>query len=387
MLINFWSVSFLLGSAQAGFLALALLLYRKRQACRANIYLGFFLLVFSLDLLDGLLFELGYYAKYPELIALFTPGVFLYGPLIYFYVSYLVNKQYLSLIPHLVPAGIIILILLPFYLLEPQLKLGIAEHGLTSDLPLLIIICISLTLISSIIHPAIYLLLSIKLLSKHSKNIEENFSYKEKINLNWLRIILLTIVLLWVFHVINVLFGDIGGLPIERLSYLGIVIIIYIMGILGLRQPEIFSETIPTVSNNTKYEKSSLSPEQALQFAREIEDKMLKNKYYLDNELTLQKLATELGLTSHYLSQIINEQFQKNFFEYINLYRIEYAKQQLSQNKTNILQLALSSGFNSKSAFYTAFKKYTGFSPTEFRTKNKDSATKYTKAEKIEINK
>ncbi|QJY41088.1 helix-turn-helix transcriptional regulator [Vibrio cholerae] len=75
--------------------------------------------------------------------------------------------------------------------------------------------------------------------------------------------------------------------------------------------------------------------------------------------MTLTQLSSQLNLVLNYLSQVINHPFEMNFFDYINGYRIEYAKRKLSRldgNQSNILDIAFSSGFNSKSAFYTAFK-------------------------------
>jgi AraC-like DNA-binding protein len=75
-------------------------------------------------------------------------------------------------------------------------------------------------------------------------------------------------------------------------------------------------------------------------------------------------------MSLNYLSQVINQQTGKNFFDFINSYRITEATTILSEdveNRQNILNLAMSVGFNSKSAFYNAFKKHTGMTPTQYR--------------------
>ena len=71
-----------------------------------------------------------------------------------------------------------------------------------------------------------------------------------------------------------------------------------------------------------------------------------------------------------YLSQIINDSLQKNFFDFINFYRIEESKNYLSDSKykkLNILEVLYEVGFNSKSTFNKVFKEHTGLTPTEYR--------------------
>ena len=97
---------------------------------------------------------------------------------------------------------------------------------------------------------------------------------------------------------------------------------------------------------------------------------MESEKPYLEGDLVLPQLAQQLGISANYLSQIINEQLQVNFYDFVNGSRVEEAKRWMrnaGQQNTKILNIALDSGFNSKSAFYTAFKKATSMTPTQYR--------------------
>lgn len=81
-------------------------------------------------------------------------------------------------------------------------------------------------------------------------------------------------------------------------------------------------------------------------------------------------LAQELGLSTSHLSNLINTYSYYNFSDYINQLRVEYAKQLLidkQYKQYTIIAIGLESGFNSKSTFYTAFKKFTGQTPAEYR--------------------
>ncbi|WP_281979263.1 helix-turn-helix domain-containing protein [Tenacibaculum mesophilum] len=97
----------------------------------------------------------------------------------------------------------------------------------------------------------------------------------------------------------------------------------------------------------------------------------MKTKHlYLDNNINLASLAEEMQITSHQLSYVINNGFNQNFYQFINSYRIEKAKKLLmdkSSEKLSILGIAFESGFSSKTAFNTTFKKLTNQTPSEFK--------------------
>jgi AraC-like DNA-binding protein len=93
---------------------------------------------------------------------------------------------------------------------------------------------------------------------------------------------------------------------------------------------------------------------------------------WLDPDLTLEQLASQVKLRPKLLSQAINEGLGKNFFEFINQYRIEEAKRLLTDpadKRITVLEVLYQVGFNSKSSFNTVFKKQTGMTPSEFKKK------------------
>ena len=174
------------------------------------------------------------------------------------------------------------------------------------------------------------------------------------------------------------------------------VLLIYLMGYLGLRQPQIFeaekavvghvdqSETVIELVNQTepnvdtsKYKNSPLTQDLSLAILDEIKQTMAVEKPYLDSQISLPELADKLGISVHYLSQTINEQLNQNFFDFINSYRIEEAKRRLASpecQKQSVLTIAMDAGFNSKSSFYNAFKKHMLMTPTQYRNSLKESA-------------
>jgi len=105
-------------------------------------------------------------------------------------------------------------------------------------------------------------------------------------------------------------------------------------------------------------------------YFKELHFLMKEAKIYRDSSLGLESISKMLKISSNYLSQMVNKLSGSNFSDYVNSFRIEDAKAKLKDpNFANytVLAIALESGFNSKSTFYNAFKKYTGISPKEYR--------------------
>lgn len=97
---------------------------------------------------------------------------------------------------------------------------------------------------------------------------------------------------------------------------------------------------------------------------------MQTDRPYLNSNLALPELAAKANLSTHHLSQLLNERLGKNFFDFVNEYRIAEVKRKLRDPAfahLKIEELAYGCGFNSKSAFNTAFRKFTGITPSEFR--------------------
>ena len=119
-----------------------------------------------------------------------------------------------------------------------------------------------------------------------------------------------------------------------------------------------------------KYAKSGLDDEQLLEYKCRLEQIMHSQQVYLRSDLTLPKLAEAVDCSINHLSQVINAGFGMSFFDYLNQYRIEHAKDLLSRlngQSGAILNVAFTVGFNSNSAFYAAFKKCVGQTPAQYR--------------------
>ena len=155
----------------------------------------------------------------------------------------------------------------------------------------------------------------------------------------------------------------------DHLYILPVTVFIYVIGFNAMRNPVIFSGAVQSNGNDKKYSSSSLKTEDSKVYLDNLLDLMRSEKPYLDPELKLVSLSVRLNIPSNHLSQVINEQLNLSFFDFINQYRVDAAKDILKDRSTNdtLLKIAFDVGFNNKVSFNNYFKKLTGMTPSQFR--------------------
>jgi len=387
------SIFYILGAAHGVFLVVALFT-SKAGSHKANVYLGLYTLVFAIALFGYFTEVTGLREEYIYLRTLLWPKEFLYGALIYFYTRELIHpgqyplrgSQWL----HFVPFALHVALTWPLLLLSDAAQTRVLDGADVFDNTLervWAIVLGDIEVTMTLFHIAIYLVLAIRLVLQHQQRALKHLSFTEQVSLSWLRNLLLGTLIVYVTWVARefLSISDDSRALLDTTLGLSIVVLIYAMGYLGLRQPVIFSASFPSsttesiaapeaavdpTSDDNKYKRSSLSSELCEVLMTELDTYMQSDRAYLDNQLSLPQLAERLGVSVNYLSQTINQQTDKNFFDYINSYRVEEAKHLFKaggESPKNILDIAMSAGFNSKSAFYTAFKKHTGMTPGAYR--------------------
>jgi AraC-like DNA-binding protein len=309
--------------------------------------------------------------KFPALLGFHLPMPFLHWPFLYLYIAVLTNqynkhkKWLLGL--HFVPAILLFIYLIDFFRLSTNEKIYIfSKSGYVPKY----MIFMDLTLISISISGVIYFYLTYRLLRQHRKNIINQFSYQEKINLDWIQYLFLGLALIWVVIWLR---GN------DNLIFLSVVIFVIFLGYFGIKQVGIFTNKLPIdteqnsieleVEKTKKYEKSSLTEEMSESIHAQLQKVMQEERLYENPELSLNDLANHLNVHSNNLSQVINANEGKTFFDYINYHRVEAFKKavKIPQNqKYTLLGLAFDCGFNSKTSFNRNFKKATGFAPSEY---------------------
>jgi AraC-like DNA-binding protein len=191
----------------------------------------------------------------------------------------------------------------------------------------------------------------------------------EKSSLSWFRDMSLQLTfLIVVFFVVRISFRhDLG----DHIIAAFISLIIYIISFTVVRKSLFFHE--PNERAARKYEKSSLTQEIQSATLGKLEAVMFAEKPFLDPGLSMPTLSKRLGVSTHHLSQILNEELKQSFFDFLGGYRIREAQRLLADEGKayiKIEEIGQMVGYNSKSAFNTAFRKITGSTPSEYRKKN-----------------
>jgi AraC-like DNA-binding protein len=364
-------------------LFLATILITKRGKTEADQILAIWLVIIGIHLAFFYLFIADKNHLFPYLLGLDLPFPLLHGPLLYLYTEAVTNQVATRRfrILHFVPVFLVYLLFLRFILSPAEHKIfvyknnGIGYETMTGGL-----------FVAIIISGIVYVALSLRLLARHKRIIQNEFSYAEKINLAWLRYLIYGIAVIWIV----VIFGD------DMATYSTVVVFIIMLGYFGIKQVGIFTQQGPYESKSFnevaeptsvstdirrleepgveerkkgKYLKSSLSTDSAENIYRGLTQLMTEKKPYTNPELTLDELAQTLNVHRNNLSQVINTYEQKSFYDYINLKRVEEFKRIVSlpeSQKFTLLGLANNSGFNSKTSFNRNFKNATGVSPTEY---------------------
>lgn len=146
-------------------------------------------------------------------------------------------------------------------------------------------------------------------------------------------------------------------------------LIVWVMTFHGVSQEPGFASVSTDMLSNEKpkYVRSALNEERAKNIAKKLEQAITDDRVFLDDTLTLYKLAKHLGVPSQYLSQTLNQTLNTTFFDYVNKARIDAAKPMLLNSSDTVLDVAMAVGFNARSSFYKAFKLHTGLTPSEFK--------------------
>ncbi|MFD1601397.1 helix-turn-helix domain-containing protein [Flavobacterium artemisiae] len=352
---------------------LVVILASKKNKSEADNILALWLFATGFHLFLYYLHSKKDFTSFPFLLGLELPMPLLQGPFLYLYTSALTNqnqnKKYNLL--HFVPFVIAVLFLIPFFTLPFSEKLKVFENE-GKGYENLILMLYGAILISGITYAFVLL----HKLSKHQKNISDQFSFNEKINLRWLQYLILGSSIIWF---VVVFYDD---------EYIFSVVVFYLMfiGYFGIKQVGIFTNqtvsennllNIPSVENpaaenvseKIKYEKSGLTNTELLSIHQKLTEIMRNEKLYKNPDLTLAELSQKLNVHPNVLSQVINSVEEKNFYDYINLQRVEEFKKLIllpENEKFTLLSIAFECGFNSKTAFNRNFKKVTGLSPSEY---------------------
>lgn len=289
--------------------------------------------------------------------------------------------------PHFIPFAFSCLFSLGLFLFGQSTIDNIIINGKEpiNNTELFMTISLFVLLIFYVTQISSYLVCIIKRLLRYQTQLKQLFSSNEKRELIWILWLVLILAGSWLVTLVY-LFSSLSNTQApfnDQIIAAGYFILVWTLAVWGLRQkPGFHGRYLPTdphgqlddslatviESTSKKYQRSALDTPQAERIAKKLETAMQNEQLFLKAELSLPMLSKHLQVPANYLSQTLNDKLQESFFDYINRWRIEYAKDLIIKNDLTILDVAMDSGFNAKSSFYKAFKKYTGKTPSQFRT-------------------
>ena len=364
------TIIFIVGFIQAFFICLILL--NKKNKSLSDKILTLWIFVTGIHLLLYYFHYTNSYQKFPHLLGFLVPLPLVQGPFLLLYVTSLINEdQKISklFLLHFAPATSFYIFLAPTMLLPAEQKLHYVFEVLPVNAPMYFDVFDVLVNISG----PVYIIWSLILWKKHNRNIKENFSYTENINLKWLRNLIIGMATIW----LAVLFGNFIDESIgSAIIFSSVTLYIFFIGYYGIRQGVIFTDSSEKESSSThetkeKYLKSPLNQDQSQSLLDRLLLFMEEEKPYLESKITLPQLASRFETNPNYLSQVINEKLNQNLYDFINRYRVEEFKKRLklddAQNYT-LFGHAQNCGFSSKSSFHEVFKKHTGQTPFQYQS-------------------
>ncbi len=340
------------------------LLWFSTQNRQSNRFLALLIFAITLWLIDHFMRIANIYGQNANLYFLPIFYSFAFGPLIYFYVKSLINQSFtfqkanlLHFIPVALQASLYLFLSTKNYSFKNWYWQNIHQY-----------ITYKIEFDGTWISMIIYLFLSINLLKKYQLYLANNFSETSRIRLNWLKIVLIILMVLCVQWLFEIILRDYFQLFFNydySIQILGLMALILAIG--GIRQSnlsDVYFEEEPSQKTAVQIDNDIIG---------QIKTVMESQKLYLNPTITLADFSKALQLNPKQVSQQINAGMGKSFNDFVNEYRIIEAKKRLNSEdigRLTILGIAYESGFNSKTTFNRIFKEYTGQAPRDFIKEN-----------------
>ncbi|RIJ47424.1 AraC family transcriptional regulator [Maribellus luteus] len=367
-------------------LFLTYIIAHNRLKDTKSVVLGLLTFVLSLSLLGGIYGMSGFYKSFPHFTNVADPLFLLYGPLLFIYIFALTqNRLPRNYLLHGLPFLIYIISFIPLYMKSGEEKIEWAEYIFLNDhVPLKGL----LMQLLRVVHISVYIVFSLLTVKKYQKKIKDNFSDIEKISLNQAKNILYFFLFALVVACISFVFGYLFSYSFSLSNnIIGLVIGITIFALaystwnkkdIRTMVSSKLVDNTEDISDNPLLEESKtkgrsvfvLNQEQLEDYKTRLETAIEKEKVFIENELSLAELSRRINIQAYQLSELISRLYNESFFDFVNRHRVEEIKLRIedpASDSFSLLGIAMDCGFNSKSSFNTAFKKFAGITPSEYR--------------------
>ncbi len=364
-----------------GFVLAGLLIWGPQNSTASRI-LGTWCLFLGLNFLGPFIYINGELNAFSALIGLhqFLPAS--YGAFIYLYCRHAVIDRPFALkdLLHFSPFILCYLLNIELFLSSPEIKLEAILHG-PSNLTPIIAGQVILTLQSFI-----YIGLSMTMVRRFQRKANQTLSNFNPEMFTWLWKLLLLDLVIWILKTADGFASEFYSLSI--VGDVLIIVFIYSIAMAQWRNPTLFkiaqlatsepeqeaetdlvtARSTESCEERTSEQGGALDPEIRKSLLTVIIEKMKTEQPYLDSQLTLTRLADIVGISTHHLSEVLNQHQGKNFYQFVNEYRINFVCQRLKHDQNiKIIDLAMTAGFSSKSTFNAVFKQFINQTPSQYR--------------------
>jgi len=329
-------------------------------------------------------------------LLLALPALYLIPPCFWLYVQGITSstrwRPGRAHLKHFALSGIGLVIVICALLLPGELRHAILVEGddaaLTATSGLVrftvygLVITTFLMVLGWVLQAGFYVHAVFRRLHDYRVQLREVFASTEAQEGRWILWLLLAVGGVWLFTAGSLLYDNLVA-PVQTdvvISNLVVLIMIWSVAIWGLRQKPGFEElyqsndetqeVLKSITDN-KYQRSALNEQLTDSIVSKLNHAMEHDRLFLEASLSLPRLAKHISRSAYHISQTLNETLGVNFFDYVNRYRVNAAKEQLQNTDNTVLDIAMDVGFNAKSSFYTAFKKDTGITPNQYRKESR----------------
>jgi len=296
-----------------------------------------------------------YYFLKPILL-ISIPSMLIWAPTFYLYISSRLYRNFVlswKLILHAIPALIMIIIIYPIIYSGEDFRVSLGNKVGSS-----LYYYVKFQIFA-------YNVYTLYIIYRYSYQIKFITSVSEKQKINWLLFITYGLTL---NSVLDLVVDSILNSPNQGWGYLIFFIFLNLFFFKAILDPDQFLGI-----DEKKLLPVKVTPDKSKDYFKNIEEIIKSKQLFLDPDLSLHNISQAVKLSDRMVSQVIRQNTDLNFTDYINRKRIDYAKEVLKSTtkaEKNVLEILYEAGFNSKSVFNTQFRKHTGLSPTEFREKN-----------------
>jgi len=304
-----------------------------------------------------------------------------HAPFIFIYTNSLTNPEFKINFRNFYHFGVILIFIaafIPYFTLNLNERMELVEQK--QDLSYYVLLPLLVLLLVRIY----FLVRTTIVVINHQNIIKQSFSYEKEINLAWIKRIVIGLFVTIIIGFIGIALVSAHLITVYWMDYIIIIcnmVLFFYLAFSSYKQKSIQSIINNTIQKNIKEDEivevdsipntsASKAEDNLNPVIQQLKQLMESDKLYLEPELNIGNVANQLKIHSHQLSKLINSKLEKNFFEFVNEYRVREFKKLVSNPKNkhiSILGLAMDAGFNSKATFNRIFKNTTGFTPSEFR--------------------